>query len=542
MARTKPQVFPAVSGTITVTAGLALAELPNMPVGTRDTLTAAVAEHDPELDELYAYAHENQLGEHGENWKGRRPANDDIVTALPLLVMDDQIGPALAREVDAQFAKPPEWDAVQEGTNLPPENELVKVMADWADFTDLTGTAKDAARARFWAGRMLGRAYVPEEYADVLANPRTKPTTLADALALVHVQAIDPREGGPLVDPHKRVLGYWYRYESTLEGRAVTLVEVHLPRQVLTFRQLDRGKLELLRGAVNPFANAQTDTALRRAEYLMWHMDRDGGTAITKSVRHAQDRLNCVVTYMAMNDDQTGYRQFIVSNAEQPRDRAGKPVPFPMGPGVALNLRGLPIDAVKQDPNSKPSRHTPTWEVLDPLNPEEFHVPSIKKWVSSILEKLDQQWTQEMDSQVSGESKRQSRKPFDRRVAFAGQDMGLFIAWALRAALMLAAQMLGQTETYRAVTFVPKVFLDVDAVNLEELRVKLQMWQAGALTLTTLLESTPGVPDAAKEEQALKERQTDPTEQARRKLLDDLLGNDNRPGGTGGVGGGGGDA
>lgn len=66
----------------------------------------------------------------------------------------------------------------------------------------------------------------------------------------------------------------------------------------------------------------------------------------------------------------------------------------------------------------------------------------------------------------------------------------------------------------------PECF-DVDAANLEELRVKLSMWQAGALTLVALLESTPGVTDAAKEAASI-EQESAPAAQARQEALSRL--------------------
>ncbi|MFC6592397.1 hypothetical protein ACFP81_10600 [Deinococcus lacus] len=148
----------------------------------------------------------------------------------------------------------------------------------------------------------------------------------------------------------------------------------------------------------------------------------------------------------------------------------------------------------------------------------------MKGWKSGLLEKLDQLWTLSPETQVSGESKRQSRKPYDRRVAFAGQDSALFLAWALRAALRLACQVVGRSD-YRDATFQPKMFLDVDAINLEEVRVKLSMWQAGALTLVSLLESVPGITDAAKEAEAVQRGEgTSEESEAKRQALERLAG------------------
>ncbi|THF70491.1 hypothetical protein E7T06_07240 [Deinococcus sp. Arct2-2] len=514
----KAPALPAVSGTLAVTTSLIDAVTLGLPTALPGLLSAALSQKTTDLDVLYDYAHDNQIGKNGQYWKGRKPADGNLQDALPQLVQDDQIGPAQEREVDAQFAKDPEWEVQEAGQTL--ENaELVTALTDWHREAGLTAILKDAARARWWAARMVGRVYIPEDYAEQLQRT---PKTLAAILELIHVEPVDPRYGGPLLDAHKRVLGYWNRYGQIVNGEKVIIVELYTPDRFLVFQQGVDGHLTHLpeRDADSPFKGAGT---ARRAEYLMWHADRDGGSSITRSVRDAQDRLNVVGTYMGRNDEQTGYRQFIVSNAEGPVDREGKPAAYQMGPGVVVNLKGLTIDAVKTTAGERPQRHTPTWQIVDPLNPEEFHIPSINQWKRSLLEKLDQLWTLTPETNVSGESKRQSRKPFDKRVTFGSQDTGGFLAWALRAALMLAAQVMEKTSEYQNVTFLPKLYLDVDAVNLEELRVKLAMWQAGALKLTTLLEATPGVADAAAEAKDLDEGGGSPESQAQQAALNRLV-------------------
>lgn len=489
-------------------------------------LTAALTNKSTDLDVLYDYTHDQQIGKTGQYWKGRKPASGQLTDVLPQLVQDDQIGPAMAREVDSQFAKDPEWDAMRGGKKIAPEDELVQAMTTWHTDANLTAAVKDAARNRWWAGQMVGRVYIPDDYAEDLK--RRPPITLAAALEFVHVEAVDPRQGGPLVNAHGRTLGYWNRYAVGDGAQKATHIELYTPKTFVRLKQTAGGVAQVIPDseADSPFQDAE---GRRRPEFLMWHSDRDGGSAVTRSVRDFQDRLNVVSTYHGRNDEQTGYRQFIVSNAEDPTTPEGKPAAYQMGPGVVVSLRGLTVDALTYGENDQPKRLTPSWEVVDPLNPEEFHIPSSAKWEKGILGKLDQLWTLNPESQVSGESKRQSRKPFDKRVTFGAQDSGAFIAWALRAALMLAAQLLRQQARYQDVTFIPKMFLDIDAVNLEELRVKLTMWQAGALQLVTLLEATPGVSDAAAEAEALAQGGGSPEEQARLEALKRLTG------GTGGA-------
>ncbi|MFC6592395.1 hypothetical protein ACFP81_10590 [Deinococcus lacus] len=213
---TKPQVMPAVSGTILLTAQLTQGGdhlSPLLLTSLRSSLSVPLAD----LEWRYDYTHDNQLGSTAQYWKGRKPAEGQEDDFIDMLVVDDQLGPALAREVGDQFAKDPEWDIALNGKRLEPGHELVRAMTDWHAEAGLTAAAKDAAAARWWAGRMVGRVYIPEEYQEMLAQV----STLEQALELVHVQAVDPREGGPLLDRHGRTLGYWYRYTRTPEGASL---------------------------------------------------------------------------------------------------------------------------------------------------------------------------------------------------------------------------------------------------------------------------------------------------------------------------------
>ncbi|GGR00227.1 hypothetical protein [Deinococcus ruber] len=507
----------------------------SLPQLTYQLVLAFLTNRADTLTRRYDYAHENQFGANGIYWKGRKPAEGELTDVLPTLVMDDQIGPSMAREVDAQFAKDAEWDAIRDGNALDPGDEIVTALTAWHLHNDqLANAAKDVARQRFWAGRMVARVYIPDKYKEQLMTVAGQPKTLADALKLVRVKAVDPRQGGPLVDGHGDVLGYYYSYLVQITNQQPKrYIEVHTPEHVYLFLSNTGSDLQLVEEADNPFYALQRQDR-GGDEYLMWHTNRDGGSALSESALMMQDRLNVVTTYMGRNDDQTGYRQFIVSNAEKPKDINGKDIPYQMGPAVVMRLIGTPYDDVAADASITLRRHDPKWEVVDPLNPTNFHIPSINQWKGQVLALLDQRWTIDTEgrSGVSGESKRQSRKPFERRVAFAAQDAGAFYSWALRAALTLAASLLGNPQQYQDITFRPKFYLDIDAANLEELKVKLLMWQGGALSLTALLEATPGVEDPKAEEERVKEGQANnPVNAARQDALNKLLGNANQSGG-----------
>jgi len=524
-----PPVLPMVTSTLGTPTLLELAGL-KLPPGLPVLLSAALGVKALgllDLNVLHDYAHGNQIGKTGIYWKGRKPTSGDLTDVLPQLVQDDQIGPSMEAEVNALFGKEPDWDALLGGNSLDTKAEIPAALTAWQQESRLNDILRDAARARWWAGRLVMRVSVPDDYAEQIKT--TPPKTLDEALELIYVESLDPRHAGPLIDAHGRTIGYWNRYvQKDADGQDATYVELYTRDTVHRFLQGTAGALTPLPDfeADNPMASVGTT---RRPTFLMFHADRDGGSSITLSARDAQDRLNVVTTYKGRNDEQTGYRQFIVSNAEPPTDPSGKPAAYQMGPGVVVNLKGLTVVPEDISETNMPSRLTPKWEVVDPLNPADYHIPSMDDWIKRILDKFDQTWRidGEARSGVSGESKRQSRKPFERRVAFASQDIGSALAWALKAALMLAGMMIGPAKQaeYQDVTFTPKLTLDVDAANLEELKVKLLMWQAGGLSLDAMLESTPGVTDVAMEKGRIEEdRATNPLtvnrEEALKKLLD----------------------
>ncbi len=491
-----------------------------VPQLTLDLLTEALvtsrgrppAPNDLNLDVLHDYAHDNQIGTNGQYWRGRKPVSGSITDILDQLVSDDQIGPALDTLVAGQLDRDPEWDVVVEGTPIEGNAEgvfppPVPELTEWHQGAQLFNALRDAARAYQWAGRLLGRVYIPDVYRDLIVPGKT--WTLQEALSVVHVQAVDPRQGGPLVDGHGRVLGYYFAYSVTDPRTRLTtnLVELHTPDRVWTLT-VQNGAFAPLNASeeppLNPFGSLNAASP-RRPEFLMWHADRDGGSAITPSIRAKQDRLNAAATNAGRNDDMAGYRQIIVANAEQPVDKDGKPVPWTTGPAVAIRLVGIPYDD-EVNGVAMPRRHTPTWNVIDPVDPAKFQ-GSIDMWTRLIARAFDQEWRIDPQAAVSGESKRVSRKGHDKRVAFAAQDSGAFLAWALRAAYVLASTLVGKQQLTTALktTFTPRLYLDVDSTNLSEYRELLTAWRDGGLDLQTLVEATPTVKDSAAVVQRIKD-------------------------------------
>lgn len=475
-------------------------------------LTALLRQPTSDLNRLVLYATGHTLGKNGSFWKGRRPRGGDMTAVISQLVQNDQIGPCLARIVDGQLDRDPDWQAMDGDVTLlsesaaPAEGEepdpslrpdpIVDAMTQWHTDANLLAEIRTAAHAYQWAGRAVMRVYVPDAYEADLEE--RDDWTLAEALELVHVQAVDPRDGGPILDGHGRCLGYFFAYgvRDELTLTTTRYVEVHTPEEVRRYRRV--GTASLVPDG-EPRPNPMHDPALtgsRRHEYLMLHVDRRGGSALTPSAIDSQDRLNAAETYFGRNDDMGSFRMIVTGNAEDPVTPDGRPTTWKAGPDVVISLVGLPELDVKGGATGK--RHTPTFQVIEPLDPSVHNVPSVNHWRRNVLSAFDQEWTLGEDAaDASGESKRQSRKAHDKRVVFAAADTARLLVWALRAALKLAASIVGDTELERVspVRFLARMYLDVDSTNLNEYRAKLDAWRAGGLDLVSLLESTPGVTD-----------------------------------------------
>lgn len=465
-----------------------------------------------DLNKLALYASGQTLGVGGSLWKGRRPRSGQLSDITSQLVQRDETGPALHRLVSAQLDRDPDWRGYDGATELIGTSDqrqagegetllqtpIIDALATWHEDAALMPAVREAAYSREWAGLGLMRAYIPDSYRQTIEEKAD--WTLEQALELVHVQAVDPRDGGPLIDAHRRVLGYYYTYETQdpLTLVVTRYVELHTHESVQLFVR----RANALTPAGPPMPNPMFDAEVygsRRLEFLMFHVDRPGGSAITASAQDAQDRLNVAETYFGRNDDLFGFRMMVTTNAEQPVDDAGRPTTWKYGPDVVVSLTGIPKNDLELlDPTQPADRHTPTFQVIDPLDPAVFSLPSVNHWRASVLAAYDQEWIQDAARDVSGESKRQSRKGFDRRVVFAAADSARLLAWALRAALKLAASIVGpqaQVEVAN-IRFRPRMYLDVDSSNLAEYRELVNAWRDGALDLQTVLEATPGVRDS----------------------------------------------
>jgi hypothetical protein len=227
---------------------------------------------------------------------------------------------------------------------------------------------------------------------------------------------------------------------------------------------------------------------------------RIGGSLLTTSLLDRQDSLNESWTNLKRNDQLAGYRSIITTNAEDPTDDDGNPIPWTFGPARVQSLQGV---LTKGDSEVPEGIATPGVIVVDPVNPLESSIPTIAKLEESLLKTLDQLWTQSGVQATSGESKRESRKAFDKRVIEGSTLVIRATQWSLETALALAANLEGQPDRYDVIRVHPKLFLDVERGNLELFKTLITGYERNVVSLETLVLANPGVEDAAAELQRL---------------------------------------
>jgi hypothetical protein len=474
---------------------------------------------------LHDYSHGEQWG-NGTYWKGRRPkasseGTSDLTEVRKLFTQDDQLGPALNRLVAGMLARDPEWDAERvtpaatatarpdgqdaqatgattAGETEATDAELVEVveaLSTWHEDANLHGTLKDAAYGMLAQGRGFLRINIPREYALQGLAREGGATDLVSALELIHIHFVDATQAGVLIDEHGRQVGYYYAYDEVTDGRTRHLIELHSPEFIETYLW-ESNELTLISeegGGDTP--NLLYDPLrLRRPHYQMLALERDGGSALTLSSLDKQDALNVSWTNLRRNDDLAGFRSLILFNADEPVDEEGKPTYYRMGPSLVQNIRGVPL---KVDASGNPEQvASPSALVVDPVDPDTF-LKTIEALRLAILAEFDQTWTLADAKAVSGDSKKESRAAFEKRLSLEAPPIDRALAWALDTTYRLACKLAGQEPL--ALTFIPRLFLDVSKGDLASFQANVQAHGLGLASRETVVDSNPSVVDAGQE-------------------------------------------
>jgi hypothetical protein len=474
---------------------------------------------------LHDYSHGEQWG-NGTYWKGRRPKTDDLTEVRKLFTQDDQLGPALNRLVAGMLARDPEWDAervepmaASEGAPAETEatdaelDEVVEALTTWHEDAGLHGTLKDAAYGMLAQGRGFLRINIPREYALQGLAREGGVTDLLSALELIHIHFVDATQAGVLIDEHGRQVGYYYAYDEVTDNRTRHFIELHSPEFIETYLWENNELTLITEDGGGDTPNLLYDPLrLRRPHYQMLALERDGGSALTLSSLDKQDALNVSWTNLRRNDDLAGFRSLILLNADEPVDEDGKPGYYRMGPALVLNARGLPL---RLDASGNPEQvATPGVVIVDPVDPETF-LKTIEALRLAILAEFDQTWTLADAKAVSGDSKKESRAAFEKRLSLEAPPVDRALAWALDTTYRLACKLAGREPL--ALTFIPRLFLDVSRGDLQAYLANVQAHGLGLASRETVVDSNPSVVDAGQELARLEqEGQTRTTQAASR--------------------------
>lgn len=442
---------------------------------------------------------DDQAGPNLEYWVGLLPADtskyDDFRKTI---VTENIIGPALNRFVAGMLGRDWEWSLKPpEADPLDVEDERVAALSAWHKDADAWGAMKDLAFGVMALGRGSLRVYIPAVYGtDESPVTAGSVATYPEALELIHVMFVpataDPEkgEGGAIRDEYGREVAYYYLYSvPTEDNKTETRLELHTPEEVGLFK-VDGDKYEAIGSPVpNPFY----DPAIkRRPRFLMREASRDGGSVVTQTAVDLQNDYNVVLSNRRKNSDVGGHRQYVTIDAQDPTDDQGNPVPYSFGPRVVAAIKSLFADMNGQP---LPSPTKASVQVFDPVPVAIFndHAEATKK---ALLGYYDQLWTVIGEANISGESRRESRASYEKRVALEAEPVIRTAGWLIETVGMMAAWLVGKPQDMEGFTASARFFLDSQPTDLTTYQALLSAYNAGALDLETLADATPVSSDA----------------------------------------------
>lgn len=451
----------------------------------------------PNWEKLEHYSNGDFWGESGAYWRGRKPKAGGLDEVQKLFIADDRISAGLNRFVSASLGKDPEWNTRNLDASATGDQsaslEFENALTTWHEDSDLHSELKRFARFALVYGKASLKVYIPDVYADELTA-----SDLPAALEFVHVLALPPSSAGTLRDVHNRTLAHWHLYTVTVEEKTAQRLEVHTPEDVTTYA-LDGSSLTALSPAT---ANPLFDAARRRRpRFMMLEITRDQGALLTTALLDKQDALNESWTNLKRNDQLAGYRSIITTNASDPVDEDNNPIAWTFGPARVQSLQGV---VSKGDAASPEAIATPGVIVVDPVNPLESSIPTINALSDAMLEELDQLWTRVSAVNASGESKRETRRSFDKRVIETAADILNALKFALETAVSLAASIKQNPKEYDRIVINPVLFLDVERGNLEVFKSLVGAYKDNLVSLETLIAANPAVDDASAELERLR--------------------------------------
>ena len=445
---------------------------------------------------LSDYANGDQWGG-GKYWRGRQPKEESNFADIErMIVEDDQIGPSLDRYRDSILGTDPEWTLLDKndkvGTSRENWEEEDSALTEWWDNSEAHNAMKQALRAMLWGGKSYLRLYVPRDYSDEY-NLIPQTSSLKDSMKMIYLNHIDCLNGGSILDEYGRTKAMYYRYTVFVEQEKseVNKMEIHTREKVYILSSennlSDKYRVE------QEYDSVFEDDGTKRGKFLLIELSReDGVSIITRGILDKQDRLNVAWTNLGRNDDLAGFRTIITTNAQDVLNDSGEKVEWVLGAAQRVNLKGEINSTQFGEQYAKPEAI-----VIDPIDPQRASLPTITSLKESILSDFNQVWVSTSGLVISGESRKQSRRAFDKQIKKESAVMDRALKWILSTVLEMAYMLTEGFDVTRLqdLHIRARTIYDAPKGDLEIYKELAIAYDKGNIDLETLLESNPSVDD-----------------------------------------------
>ncbi len=463
----------------------------------------------------------NQAGANLEHWAGLKPSDATKYDEFKRrIVISNHVGPGLNRYTNAIVGRDPEWGMEVEGQPVDPKDPDILALTDWHGAVRLQTLMQEADAAMRWGGRAYLRVLIPDAYRELIGAgaegekiiPSGSQLDLPAALRLIKAHVVDATQAGSVRDASGVLTALWYAYSVLVDDKPEARIDIYTRDTIGTYK-VDGQNLAPISITENPLYDPENPLEFRT---LMFEMRRDGGSMVDQSLVDLQNSLNVALSNIRKNNDLGGHRQYWTVNAASPRDEAGEPLPYDFGPQSVLDIQGDALADTSGNPVIGPTglpvvlpTSVGTFDPVDSAGMRE----DADYYKRELLASLDQLWAIEGEGQISGESKKQSRNGFEKRLPAEAAPATAGIAYLIETAYLFGAWLIKGSTLARArlARVLAKPHLDTSPVSESTLTLLAQLQKDGQLSLETFLESVPTVPDASLElERIVAERATNP--------------------------------
>lgn len=465
-------------------------------------------------------AEENELLYSGFMWEGGRfwlgeVPNDDTRTAFLLAVERGFIAINHIREVADRhragvLGREPLWRltprrALGEGEEATPDEqariaEAEALLTEWWDARDILPWLQHPATALLLAGRTVARLHIPRGFLTldsaasgmVALPPRTAPdrVRLAAALDLLYVDTPARDACAVVTDEATRAKIGVYAYRS---GQQDWAEATYLDERGDTVLRVLGG------GGVAGDVDAAAAFPLG-GRLLLYEARRQ--PLIDAQVRKLQQAANLNLTNLGRNLNLAGSRErtFLGAqppgyyrrastgqpwqNGDDPDDREFVAVGLPSGAGMDRFLQGVPI---YNDRGEQTGMTTPSLHYEQPVSVETFRVADSLFRAAILGATYQLHALIAGDAAASGESRKQARAEFAASLGLTRVALDGLGRWLVETPLALAAALAGLPGRYADLRAQFGVTVDPGPLTSDERAEYVTQWQAGGLSLETLL-------------------------------------------------------